>query len=769
MAQKREKISTHTIRVFPWRAGLMTAGQQTTIPENALWQAKNVTAALDGLLSKRPGTSQWGQTIQKPDPDATNSTVTSFTDFLGGIAGFVEADSSSGLITTGTASAGILKTSVASGSSNENYELAHSVPAASAKTAWSLRFIFSGTNLPAYSSWAGAGNDANTFAVRGQSAANTGKEFAIWAEGIYYLKNSDSTYQLISGTAKAATGAWTVIEIQVDDGASGVTNVYIDDVLATTTAITSADIKDISLTNSTTDFEFWWEVEGSGGTGKQYNTQIVTPMYNDTISTPFTATTIDAVKDFQYITNSSSPKSALLCASGEYVYADNGLLGVWRPLKLRHHSEIFFFDYRRTIIWTDNDGAQQAKVWQWNGYEDPEKLDVAPAIRFGDEHQQRIIAAGDRRNPLRVYLCADRQSNVWYSPSPENIEDQFDVALDAGYIEIPSGKGDEVTNVRGDHFGVAIIWTRRGAWRLLGHGPTSYRIERIAGIDVGCESYHGSAQIGNDIWFIGRQGIQSLATTEKYGDLQIQFPGAPIQNLWGQDPSSVVRISTQYLYKAKMDYNPQQGLLYVAVPLTGNTETDNVFVYNTGTGVWLGPWDISSRAMSNIEIGMPRLEVMAHGGTDGKVIYTNQSRTSDVGDAAIDMVLESAYLNGRSIDPLLVGLNKRWHRLRIFLLPRGDWDFDIEWQVDSQKKKGPVSKNQIGTSRDRPHTLGNDWKIGDNPGGRLRSREEMRYVEQILDIHGYNMSFKLTDDTAGQDLVPQGFEVEFSLGGYEVT
>jgi hypothetical protein len=539
-------------------------------------------------------------------------------------------------------------------------------------------------------------------------------------------------------------------------------------VLVTTTAITSSAIKDVNPTNATTDFEFEWEVEGSGSSGTQYNTQVVTPMCNDTITAPFKASTIDAIKDFQYITGTSAQKSALLCAAGEYIYADNGLLQVWRPLKRRKHTETYLFDYRRTVIWIDNDGSGQSEMWQWNGYEDPELLDDAPKVRFGDEHQQKIIAAGDRTNPLRAYICGDRQPNLWYSPSPENIEDEFNVALEAGYVEIPSGRGDEITKVRGDYYGQSIIWTRRGAWRLLGHGATSYRVERVTGIDVGCESMHGAAQVGNDVVFIGHQGIQSLATTEKFGDIQSQFPGAAIQDLWGQDLSSVFRIAKHYLHKAKMDYNSQQGLLYVAVPLTGNTETDNIFVYSTNTKMWLGPWEIPSRAMANIEIGVPRLEVMAHGSTDGKVVYTDQYKTSDVGDVAIEMVLQSAYLNGRSlpdIGPAAIGIKKVWKKLRIYLLPRGHWEFDVEWQVDAQQKKGPVTKNQ---NINKAYTLTRDWKIGDDPSGRLRSREEMAYVEIPLDIRGYNLSFKITDDQAGQDLVPQGFEVEFTLGGYGV-
>jgi hypothetical protein len=56
----------HTIQNMPLRGGLTTAGQHGTIPENQLWRAENCSAGLDGLMVKRPGLWQWGQTIRQP-------------------------------------------------------------------------------------------------------------------------------------------------------------------------------------------------------------------------------------------------------------------------------------------------------------------------------------------------------------------------------------------------------------------------------------------------------------------------------------------------------------------------------------------------------------------------------------------------------------------------------------------------------------------------------------------------------------------------------
>ena len=122
MAQKHEK--RYTIRMFPWRAGLATAGQQVSIPEDQLWKAENTTAMLDGMLAKRPGTTKWGQTLKIPNPvdsDAISSMVT----FLDDTSGFVDTDTSDGLIVHDTLKPGRLRSSISKDRSTDDYKISN--------------------------------------------------------------------------------------------------------------------------------------------------------------------------------------------------------------------------------------------------------------------------------------------------------------------------------------------------------------------------------------------------------------------------------------------------------------------------------------------------------------------------------------------------------------------------------------------------------------------------------------------------------------------
>lgn len=759
-----------TISSMPSRNGLLSAGQQATIDEKGWWQAINATADLDGMISKRPGLKQWGQTLYEPDSGATDSTITAYVDFLDSTLPFnTTDDSGTPAKIAATVRQGLLETNVRGGDGGEDYLLSYSVPTVSANDAWSMRLLFQGTNLPVYSDT----TDTNTFAFRAQGADDSGKEFAIWSGGLYYKQTSDSKYVLIADTEAAGAGNWVTIEVRCDDD-GGNTTVYLEDTLVAT--LTSADLDDVSMTG-TTAFELYWLVEGTTPTppataepGTQYSTRISTVMYNDVAADAFATNEVSAVTGFQYSTTSGTLKRAALCACGEYIYHDNGLLTVWRPLARKQYSVVHFTPYQQTIMWVNHNGAKLSQLWQWNGSDDPETFPDAPNLHFATEHLQRLWGAGPE-NPLRLYYSADREPDVWYSPTPDNTEDEFSVALDAGYIDIPVKGGDRVSAAYGDYYGTLIAYTRNTTWRIDGFGLNSFQRRNISQ-KVGCENADCVTQVGNDLWALHTRGISSLVATDQFGDLQVQHPSGPIQDLWSRDPSRVVTIARDFLKHAKVGWEPQQNLVYVAVPITGDTRADHVYVISPAQNNWLGPWVMENRAMANVEIASPVLEVMMHGDSEGRIGYTDATYKADFDDAEYTLTLESAALNGRSVHPSLISQRKTWKALRLFYLPRGDWSFTVTWWTDTRKAGGPRSKNQNDLFKtfvigDEDGDGTGDFRLDLDPDGVLRSSQEMAVIEIDLDMPGYNLIFEIEQDGAGQDLALQGWEVEATAAGVE--
>jgi hypothetical protein len=492
-------------------------------------------------------------------------------------------------------------------------------------------------------------------------------------------------------------------------------------------------------------------------------------MWSPTADDPWTSQTIQAVTDFRASIGAGSLQRTIMCAAGGYVYHDAGLLGVWRPLRRKTYDKVTFAPYRKSIVWVEHNAFTASRLWEWSGAstDEPEELDEAPTCQFATEHQTRIWVAGDRRHPLRIYYCGDRETNIWFAPDENNISDRFDTQLKSGYLEVPSRKGDEVTAIFGDYYGTLLVFTRQGVYRIQGSGPQTYAIQSVTQ-DVGCESFEAAAQVGNDVWFLSREGVHAVSATDKFGDLMSGFVSGPIQDLWGGDASSVSPVNKTYIGQSRLRYNSTLGLVYVAVPLTTDTTASNIFVYNATTQEWYGPWKVESTAIDKVEIASPVTEVVMHGDTKGRLRYTDQLHKSDTGEA-IESIAESAILDGRTLDPSLIGLEKTFKRLRVFVLPRGDWDAKVFWKVDNgfYQEESASNKDQNKTTNIfNTHPLTDEFRLGEDPDGRLHSREEMGYFEISLDKRGYGLSFKIEQDGAGEDIAIQGFEVDFIPHGY---
>lgn len=742
-----------SLRVMPWRKGLATAGQQTTIPEDALWQAQDFSASIDGLLHKRPGLKKWGQTIK------TSSKFEPFIDES--LPSWIEANDDTTILTK-TVDQGKLRFNVGGGTGNETHTLSWDGTAVTDPT---VRLMVQGIELREHNDV----TNANTFHFRIAKNSSTGWEFALWGPdapatsndgaGLYYKQASDDKYVYIAGTEEIGAGAWAQLEISID--ADGNTLVYVNEELVDT--IVTSLLATPSLTRNNSVLELAAEVTGTAS--EIYSAQVVAPTWGTS-----SAQTVRAVTDFRASsTTGAALRGVLMCSAGGYVWHDADLLGVWRPLARQEYDEIQFFPFRRDIGWVSTNSQNRSALRLWDGRPNsaPEELDEAPPVRFATEHQTRVWAAGDRRHPLRVYYTGDREPNVWFSPDDNNISDRFDTQLKAGYLEVPSRRGDEVTAIYGDFFGSLLVFTKQGVYQIQGSGPQSYAIRSVSQ-EVGCAGYEAASQVGNDVWFVSSEGVHAVSATDKYGDLVSGFVSGPIQDLWGGRDTATTRVSKTFLYESRLRYSPETGLVYVAMPLDDDQTAQKIYVFNTVTQEWYGPWNIDSQAMEQVTLSTPDIEVVMHGGADGKLLYTDPSYKSDDG-STITSIIESAVINGRGLDPQLVGVEKTFKRLRIYVLPRGDWNVKVFWRADGgfyQDENSNDPNQNRSTNVYKGYGLGDEWRINIDPDGRLRSQQEMGYIEIPVDVRGYGFSFKLKQDGNAEDLVVQGFEVDFIPHGY---
>jgi hypothetical protein len=736
----------YTINNMPLRGSLTTAGQQGTIPEAALWQAENCYADLDGTISKRPGLGQWGQTIQQP----VGTDGFTFYEMFKTLNNWNESENTNKVRFSAVRNK--LNVNVLSEEGSTTTEIIGRAVTGTQEDSddadWSLRFSVQTTGMPTdgqfiVSAKARAADDPYAIRIRGAGVdVYTGS----WTEL--------ATYAL-------SDAGVSTFEIRFD--ADGNMSVYVNDELLGTSAVSGLTAYSAMTEGDYLEFHFNSYDVGVGGDSLQYTIYITDLMMDGAAEDAFEAERLGAGTDFKTIAGGAAVRRSLLVSGEKYLYVDNGLKKLWSPLLELVGPDVSFAQVKDDLIIFAGDTGFSSKVYRWDGKSDPVLLDDAPNVRFGTEHRTRIFAAGDKRYPLRVYFTASRQPNVWFAPETDaDGQEELDEVLDAGYITMPGKRGDEVVAVYGEFYGSCIVATNRGIWRITGSSPLSYTVENISQ-DTGAAAQRGVERVGNDLWMVGRQGITTLQTVQQFGDMKAAMPSGPIADLWETGVSnSEIKVSQLQLYKASMAWNPTLSLLYFAFAATGASDVSSIYVYNPVTQGWLGPWDTDTTFVESVEIASPVVQSVMHGTSVGKVALTRTRNKTDFG-VGYTMKVESAYLNGRSLDPSLQHQMKTWKTLRLFIQPRGDWDLNVRWQADDGTYQSIVESQNVFDLQ----VLGVDFRLGVDPDGRLHSGQMIGCIEIPLDVRGRYFKFDVStaDDVAGEDFILQGYEVEFLADG----
>mgnify|MGYP006921342054 CR=1 FL=1 len=734
----------YVIRNMPLRGGLATAGQQGSIPENALWQAKNCSAGLDGLVSKRPGLWQWGQVLRQP---AYTDDV-SFYETFDTLGNWTISDSVSEIDINANGGKMVVNVAIGDGAV-ETVTAGRNAEASQADSLGddvSIRFTALASNMPAEGYF--------TVAMRAQASNNT-YAFRIYGSKLQYFVSGVTWADWY--TYDFASAAATTFEIRLDY--NGNVRLYVNEVLVATTPISSMGP---ATAISMGDYVEFYFVTDNALT-QQYTLYISDLMLDASLTDPFPAERLGAGTDFKTIIGGVAVQRSLLVASRTYLYQDLGLRKFWSPLMSLTGGNVTFAQFGDELLIFDADDAFGSRVFRWNGTAAPELLDDAPPVRFGTEHRTRVFAAGDKRFPLRLYYTASREPNTWFSPYTDaDGQETVDEVLGAGYLVLPGKRGDEIVAVHGEFYGSCVVATNRGIWRITGSSPTSFTVENITQ-DTGAAAQAGIERLGNDLWMAGRQGVTTIATVQQFGDMQAAMPSAAIADLWAPGVSnSSLKVDQYQLYRTSLAWNPTLSLMYVAFARQGANDVSSIYVYNPVNASWYGPWEGDTTFVSSVEIANPIVQAVMHGTSVGKVGITDPNFKADFA-AAYTMTIESPYLCGRSLDPSLTHQIKTWKALRLFIQNRGDWDLDIRWQVDDETYQTRVeSQNVFNLSR-----LGTDWRLNVDPDGRIHSNQLIGVLEIPLDVRGRFFKFDVStaDDIIGEDLVLQGYEVEFLADG----
>jgi len=121
--------------------------------------------------------------------------------------------------------------------------------------------------------------------------------------------------------------------------------------------------------------------------------------------------------------------------------------------------------------------------------------------------------------------------------------------------------------------------------------------------DIGCVSARTVVQIGNDTFFLSRDGVRTLQRTLADGMTAIQPPiSEPINDVIG-------RINWDYAHTATAVYRDRKYIL--ALPLDGATAPSHIVVFDTASGGWSMWTGVLPIDLVNVSFGESKLLVVS--------------------------------------------------------------------------------------------------------------------------------------------------------------
>ena len=727
MAQER-----FTIQNSPTKQGLAVAGPQALMSEQGMWECENGSRDLFGKVQKRKGLLQWGNSLKMPKTDGLHYTevFNDLSDFAvdttnaGGNVFHELVDGHVRLFTTGL-NAGTNDLDIARQSQPSDGAVA-----AGDTLQQSYRLLFRAQSLPA----AVASQDYCPSIV-GRTDLGTAHTFAFFDEGLHYKKASDLQWELIPNSASISDGRWHVLELRIS---STTATVILDETsLGTTGAMAtfnSAGTNQFTLrarTNASSTYSIEFDfVQGASGS-----------------TDPFVGSTVYDMRSWE----SRVPLTKhLMAIAGNAVYADTGHAGVFFAVDtLPDSPQPTLIPFVDRIIYAHKNQQMSA----WDGKTSPTRLLNAPQTSLGAEHKGRLFVSGSTSQPLRVYFSGALNLNDWTTAEGGSF-------TTSGFFDIPDTDGSRVTAIRGNYYGDLIIWTKTSCWRATGSFVDPNNDFALVNVsdNLGCVGPRAFAQVGNDLYFQSLQGVHSLQTTLKYGDVETAFLSAPIMRLWMNDPY-LDQEQVQDDLRSTMSYVPERNCVYLGVALQNDSTIQHVLEYNVGTQQWAGIWGVEAPAMAFARLSLPEVPTLMVGDESGRIAYQEAEPRVDFGSTGYTLKIRSPRLDGRVVNPAAVGHVKRWIELRVFVLPRGGpWKLKLDASTEEQGALGQISRTQNVHKR---QLLTDSHQLNFSV---LHSAESVGVITYRLDLMGRYLNFTLTQDGPDENIEILGYELDFAFG-----
>lgn len=756
MSKQEERF---TIGAMPWASGLTNQGGQATVPENALWEAQNADMDSTGRLFKRPGFRKWATSLVTQPKSGLTYTET-FSD-LGNFS-YAASGTTGQVVSQVEGTSLVFRTKAANnGTSSHTYNRAAQTNDGSAavNTAIVNLFLRSEGTLPTQSS--GTAIDAG-FAVH----IRTNHAFILtllWLRtGLFYYNGTN--FVLSGSETDIDDGAWHKVQIKITDAATGAATITIDDDTTNAVSITATTYTDVSVGTAQIAFS------ATTNSVDTYGVQVNLCQYAS--GNTLNAAKMRVIKDW----SSVKPQgSHLIAVTEDIIYEDRNHSKSWTALTNAPSGNVLLIPWlSELIICGSNDVSRR-----WAGDERPILLPPAAPndVIAGTAHQGRFFCVNEQE-PLKVRYSQANNLDIW---TDRVVTSNGQIVEGEASFQIPDAKGRRVTAMRGDFYGLLIIWTESSTWvfHTAGAPGIDGSLRMVAG-NVGCVGPRAHDVVGKDVVFLGKDGVYNLSTVQEYGDVASASVSRNLRGLWQHnnfiDQRKIVANRDSVVLHAA-----NEAKTYFTVQRGGQSDLNSIYVLNHDTGQWTGPYAFHEDLLTANGGGMKCLDYVTLGNqgrqflfaasTLGDVAFMGNDRKSDY-PATIDadgypvvFRLRTSRLDGRSISKTMIRRMKRWRGIWLYILPRGGDSVTVTWNVDGEATEDSqtVSLNPYSEP-----LLDTTFSLGISA---LGDPERIGVIWVPLDVRGRWLELTITldsdEDEDSKDIALVGFEIDATVGDEE--
>lgn len=362
-------------------------------------------------------------------------------------------------------------------------------------------------------------------------------------------------------------------------------------------------------------------------------------------------------------------------------------------------------------------------------------LDVGgdvPNSSIVQEHLGRVWM-NDKENRDRLHYSSTGDSDEWGGVG------------DSGAIDIVPGDGDPdgITAIYKSFKGTLFVAKGTKLYRIDGDSPENFAVTPVTK-GLGCVNHKAAASVDlDDVVFMSKKGVHTLATTQSYGDFQQSFLSAKIQ------PTFTSRFNPLRFSYVQSAYVPDLNAVFFAVSENNEEENNDLYVFNVINKEWCRWPDLSCQSIATRYNQISQTKLIL-GTNQSRVAQAQNGEFSDFDDVGIPYRIKTGaiYPSG---DPTKISAFKY---VGFLFRPLGEFRFVATCKIDNYPVQNIAFEEEVSGD-----ILGVDFLLGTSVLGRSNSFAAFRLP---IDGIGRGITIDITQADADESVEIYGFFV-----GYE--